>query len=97
MLQVDQIITLSQVIKNKRPDSLGRIVCCQFVQDQVKLVRDSIGDETLRFRCLPKKLNLLSACSGTGLFELCTRALMKEINPEACVLSVQIFHAVKPS
>eukprot|EP00434_Breviolum_minutum_P023081 symbB.v1.2.020366.t1/scaffold1710.1/size105072/13 len=68
-----------------------------FVIDQVKLVRDSIGDETLRFRCLPKKLNLLSACSGTGLFELCARALMKEINPEACVLSVQIFHAVKPS
>ena len=69
-----------------------RIVRCQSVQDQVKLVRGIIGDETLRFRCLPKQLNLLSACSGTGLFELCAHALIKEINPEACVLSIRIFH-----
>jgi hypothetical protein len=32
------------------------------------------------WRGLPKKINLMSACSGTGLFELCFHQVIEKIN-----------------
>eukprot|EP00435_Cladocopium_sp_Y103_P071397 s728_g37.t1 len=36
-------------------------------------------------RCMPKKIHLMSACSGTGMFELVTRAILASMKVEASI------------
>ena len=51
-------------------------------EEQLLALESKFGDEetTRWWRGLPKRIRIMTACSGTGMFELCLQRAVEEIN-----------------